>query len=173
MAAWNSFNSICTTALHSYICTTALHSYIWTTALHSYIYHGSPGLKLGTLNWIIYICTRALHSFLSFEHCHAASTIIDLSPKATFTPSIQPNLGQPGLELHYFRNAINKQTGNNVSKLTCHAPRNAYRGLARSRGGGRGMHTTLQLRGTRPIQLRRRKLAQYWKIKKRNINYRK
>ena len=40
---------------------------------------------------IIYICTRVLHSFLS--HCCAASTIIPLLPKATYTPSIKPNLG--------------------------------------------------------------------------------
>ena len=33
-----------------------------------------------------------LHFFL---HCRAASTVIPLLPKATFTPSIQPNLGLP------------------------------------------------------------------------------
>ena len=42
-----------------------------------------------------YICTRALHSFLSFAHCRAASNVIPLLPKATFTPSFQPNLGLP------------------------------------------------------------------------------
>ena len=46
-------------------------------------------------NSIIYIRTSALHSFLSFEKCRAASTVIPLLPKATFTPSIQPNLGLP------------------------------------------------------------------------------
>ena len=40
----------------------------------------------------IYTCTRALHSFRSFAHWRAASTVIPLLPKATFTPSIQPNL---------------------------------------------------------------------------------
>ena len=37
----------------------------------------------------------SMHSFLSLAHCHAASTVILLLPKATFTPSIQPNLGLP------------------------------------------------------------------------------
>ena len=42
-------------------------------------------------------CTRALHSFRPFAYCYCctASTVIPLSPKATFTPSIQPNLGLP------------------------------------------------------------------------------
>ena len=44
---------------------------------------------------IIYMCTKTLHSFLSFAHYRAASTVIPLLPKATFTPSIQPNLGLP------------------------------------------------------------------------------
>ena len=44
-------------------------------------------------NSFSYICTRALHSFRSFAHWCAASTVIPLLPKATFTPSIQPNLG--------------------------------------------------------------------------------
>ena len=47
-----------------------------------------------------YIRTRALHSFLSFAHCRAASTVSSLLPKATFTPSIQPNLGLPRPALH-------------------------------------------------------------------------
>ena len=51
--------------------------------------------KLAAYNSIIYISTRALHSFLSFAHCGAASTVILLLPKATFTPSIQQNLGLP------------------------------------------------------------------------------
>ena len=42
-----------------------------------------------------YICTRALHSFRSFAHCHSASTVISLLPKATNTPSIQPNIRLP------------------------------------------------------------------------------
>ena len=42
-----------------------------------------------------YICTRALHSIRSFAHCRAASTVIPLLPKATFTPTIQPNLCLP------------------------------------------------------------------------------
>ena len=46
-------------------------------------------------NSFSYICTRALHSFRSFAHCRAASTVIPLLPKATFTPFIQPNLGLP------------------------------------------------------------------------------
>ena len=44
-------------------------------------------------NSFCYVCTRALHSCWSFAHCRAASTVIPLLPKATFTPSIQPNLG--------------------------------------------------------------------------------
>ena len=40
-----------------------------------------------------YICPRALHSFRSFMHWRAVYTVILLLPKATFTPSIQPNLG--------------------------------------------------------------------------------
>ena len=46
-------------------------------------------------NSFSYIWTRALHSFRSFAHCRAASIVIPLLPKATFTPSIQPNLGLP------------------------------------------------------------------------------
>ena len=52
-------------------------------------------LKLKKLNSFSYICTRTLHSFRSFAHCRAASTVIPLLPKATSTPSIQPNLGLP------------------------------------------------------------------------------
>ena len=51
--------------------------------------------KMAVLNSITYICTRAGHSFPSFAHCRAASTVIPLLPKATSTPSIQPNLGLP------------------------------------------------------------------------------
>ena len=46
-------------------------------------------------NSFSYICTRALQSFLSFAHCRAATIVIPLLPKVTFTPSIQPNLGLP------------------------------------------------------------------------------
>ena len=46
-------------------------------------------------NSFSYVCTRALHSFLSFAHCRAASAVIPLLPKATFTPTIQPHLGRP------------------------------------------------------------------------------
>ena len=48
-------------------------------------------------SWISfsYICTRALYSCRSFAHWRAASTVIILLPKATFTPSILPNLGIP------------------------------------------------------------------------------
>ena len=42
---------------------------------------------------ITYICTKALHSMLSSADCRAASTVIPLLPKATFTLSIQHNLG--------------------------------------------------------------------------------
>ena len=51
--------------------------------------------KLAAWNSFSYICTRALHSFRSFAHCRAASTVIRLLPKATFTPSIHPNFGLP------------------------------------------------------------------------------
>ena len=50
---------------------------------------------MAELNSIIYMCARALNYFLSFVHCLAASTVIPLSIKATFTSSIQPNLGVP------------------------------------------------------------------------------
>ena len=50
--------------------------------------------KIAAWNSFSYICTMALHSFRSFAHWRAAS-IIPLLPKATFTPSIQPNLGLP------------------------------------------------------------------------------
>ena len=43
-------------------------------------------------NSIIYICTKALHS-LFFAHWRAASIVIPLLPKVTYTPSIQPNIG--------------------------------------------------------------------------------
>ena len=46
-------------------------------------------------NLFSYNCTRAHHSFLYFAHCPLASTVIPLLPKATFTPSIQPNLDLP------------------------------------------------------------------------------
>ena len=48
---------------------------------------------MASRNSFSYICTRALHSFRWFEHCRAASTVIPLLPKATFTPSIQSYLG--------------------------------------------------------------------------------
>ena len=51
--------------------------------------------KMAACNSFNYICTRALRSLRSFEHCRAASTVIPQLPKATFTPSIQPNLGIP------------------------------------------------------------------------------
>ena len=51
--------------------------------------------KMAAWNSFSYICTRALYSFQSFVHWRAASTVIPLLPKATFTPSIQPNLGLP------------------------------------------------------------------------------
>ena len=51
--------------------------------------------KIAAWNSFSYICTRALHSFRSFAHCRAASTVIPLLPKPTFTPSIQPNLSLP------------------------------------------------------------------------------
>ena len=63
---------------------------------------GSPKDHRANQNWqretqsVTYVCTRALHSFLSSAHCRAAYTVIPLlPPKATFTPSIQPNLGLP------------------------------------------------------------------------------
>ena len=40
---------------------------------------------------------KALHYFLFFTHSHAASIIILLLPKATFSPSIQPPLTCPPL----------------------------------------------------------------------------
>ena len=62
--------------------------------------------KMAVWNSLSYICSRALHSFLSFAHCRAASTVIALLPKATFTPSIQPNLGLPRTH-HPLTSAIN------------------------------------------------------------------
>ena len=51
--------------------------------------------KMAEWNSFGCICTRALHSVRSFAHWRAASSVIPLLPKATFTPSIQPNLGLP------------------------------------------------------------------------------
>ena len=51
--------------------------------------------KLVSWNSFSYLCTRALYSYRSFAHWCAASTVIPLLPKATLTPSIQPNLGLP------------------------------------------------------------------------------
>ena len=51
-------------------------------------------------NSIINICTRALHSVLSFAHYRAASSVIPLLPKATLTPSTQPNLDLLCTRLH-------------------------------------------------------------------------
>ena len=51
--------------------------------------------KMEAWNSFSYICTRALHSFRSFTQCRSESIVIPLLPKATFTPSIQPNLGLP------------------------------------------------------------------------------
>ena len=51
--------------------------------------------KMAAWNSFNYIGTRALHSFRAFAHCRAASTVIPQLPKATFTPSIQPNLCLP------------------------------------------------------------------------------
>ena len=51
--------------------------------------------KMAAWNSFSYICTSALHSFRSFANCRAASTVIPLLPKATFTPSIQPKVGLP------------------------------------------------------------------------------
>ena len=41
--------------------------------------------KMAAWNSFNYICTRALHYFLSFTHCRAASTVIPLLPKATYS----------------------------------------------------------------------------------------
>ena len=49
-------------------------------------------VKMAAWNSFNYICTWALHSFLSNAYYHAASTITPLLLKATFTPTIQPNL---------------------------------------------------------------------------------
>ena len=49
--------------------------------------------KTAAWNSFSSIWPRALHSFRSFAHCRGASTVIHLLPNATFTPSIQPNLG--------------------------------------------------------------------------------
>ena len=51
--------------------------------------------KMTAWNSCSYVCTRALHSFRSFAYCRADFTVIPLLPKATFTPTIQPNLGLP------------------------------------------------------------------------------
>ena len=45
--------------------------------------------KMVAWNSFCYMCTNALHSFRSFVHWRAASTVIYLLPKATFTLSIQ------------------------------------------------------------------------------------
>ena len=51
--------------------------------------------KMSAWNSFSYICTRALHSSRYFAHWRADTAVIPLLPKATFTPSIQPNLGLP------------------------------------------------------------------------------
>ena len=51
--------------------------------------------NMAAWNSFSYICTRALHAFRSLAHCRSAFGVIPLLPKATFTPSIQPNLGLP------------------------------------------------------------------------------
>ena len=45
------------------------------------------------LNQQVNECRRTLHSFPSFSHYCVASIVIHLMPRASFTPSIQPNLG--------------------------------------------------------------------------------
>ena len=59
--------------------------------------------KMAALNSFSDICTRALHAVRSFAHCRAASTVIPLLPNATFTPSIQPNLGLPRPVPHWLQ----------------------------------------------------------------------
>ena len=51
--------------------------------------------KIAANNSFSCICARTLHSFRSLSHWRAASTVILLLAKATFTPSIQPNLSLP------------------------------------------------------------------------------
>ena len=63
-----------------------------------------------------------LHSFLSFTYCHAASTFTPLLPKATFTPSIQPNLGLPHAHLQR-TSAINTLQAIPYSPFFTHATR--------------------------------------------------
>ena len=60
----------------------------WPSETHSVTY--APGLPL----------------FISFAYCRAASTVTHLLPKATSTPSIQPNLGLPCTR-HPLTSAIN------------------------------------------------------------------
>ena len=50
---------------------------------------------MAACNSISNICTKTLHTLLSFAHCRAASTVIPLLPKPTFTRSTQPNLCLP------------------------------------------------------------------------------
>ena len=56
-------------------------------------------LKIAEWNSIIYTCTRDLHSIQSIAHYRASCSVIPLLSKATFTPSIQPNLTVPVLRL--------------------------------------------------------------------------
>ena len=51
--------------------------------------------KMAAWNSFIFICIRGLHFFRSSTHWSAASTVIPLLPKDTFTLSIQHNLGLP------------------------------------------------------------------------------
>ena len=61
----------------------------------------NPGpAKMASRNSFSYICTIALHSFRFFAHCLTAFTVIPLLPKATFTPSVQPNLDLPRTRSH-------------------------------------------------------------------------
>ena len=74
-----------------------------TASLPSWYHQSMRGLyertqgqaKMAAWNSFSYICTRALHAFRSLSQSLAAFTVIPLLPTATFTPSIQPNLGLP------------------------------------------------------------------------------
>ena len=83
--------------------------------------------KMAAWNSFSYICNRALHSLRSFAHCRSPSTVIPLLPKATFTPSFQPNLGLPRTRPP-LTSAINtllvirpffNNNNNNYSELLC------------------------------------------------------
>ena len=102
---------------------------VWSATAWPFILYyvlGSVSLECHSLTFYCYVCTRALHSFLSFAHCRAASTIIPLLPKPTFTPSIQPNLCLPSHIRPPLTSAINPLLAIRYSSILSACPNHLY-----------------------------------------------